>query len=53
MVEHKIMLSPCMICDNNKMYNWMYLSNILDFICQYLDCGLDTIAGSFYHEDSW
>lgn len=49
----KIALSPCLICENETLYNWTKLYDVLNFISSYLDCSLDTYEGSFYHENSW
>lgn len=53
MVAQKIMLSPCMVCENEEIYDWMLLNDTLDFINKYLDCGLDSIESSIFHEYSW
>lgn len=53
MVSQKIMLSPCMVCENEEIYDWMLLNDTLDFIDRYLECGLDSIEGSIFHQDSW
>lgn len=53
MVMQKIMLSPCLICENENIYDWVSLKDILLFIRDFLDCGLDSIEGSIYHMDSW
>lgn len=53
MVNQKIMLSPCMVCENEEIYDWMLLNDTLDFINNYLECGLDSIEGSIFHQDSW
>ena len=47
MVSQKIMLSPCMVCENEEIYDWMLLNDTLDFIDRYLECGLDSIEGYF------
>ena len=53
MVIQRIMLSPCMICENEDIYDWTLLDKTLDFINEYLECGLDSVEGSIFHEDSW
>lgn len=47
------MFSPCTICDNDGTYNWELFCDTLDFINEYLDCEMDTIEGSAFHEDLW
>lgn len=46
--KSKIMLSPCMVCENEEIYDWMLLNDTLDFIDRYLECGLDSIEGSIF-----
>lgn len=53
MVSQKIMLSPCVVCENEEIYDWMLLNDTLDFINSYLECGLDSVEGSIFHQDSW
>lgn len=53
MVTQKIMFSPCMVCDNEEMYDWFLLDETLDFIDKYLECGLDSIETSIFHMNSW
>ena len=53
MVIQKIMFSPCMVCENEEIYDWVFFNDILDFINEYLDCGLDSIEESIFNEQSW
>lgn len=53
MVIQKIMLSPCMVYKNEEICDWMLLNDTLDFINNYLDCGLDSVESSIFHEHSW
>lgn len=49
----RIIFSPCLLYSNEDFYDWHILFDTLDFIEKYLDCGLDTYEGSFFHCDSW
>lgn len=53
MVMQKIMLSPCLICENEEIYDWVMLEDTLKFINNYLECGLDSVEGSIFHMNSW
>lgn len=48
-----IIFSPCLLYENEDFFDWYNLQNTLEFISDFLDCGLDTYEGSFFHIDSW
>lgn len=53
MVMQKIILSPCLVCENENIYDWTLLEDTLFFINNFLDCGIDSIEGSIFHPNSW
>ena len=47
----KIVFSPCLYCQGNKLYNLFLLEDCLSFICNYLNGHLDIYEEAFYSED--